>query len=86
MVTLYPMKHALILTAALFAAVSLSAQEPHLQNIRQLTYGGDNAEAYFDPSGELLSFQSNNPAWGLKCDQIELGSRHTGASASSGVK
>jgi len=64
------MKHALLLTAALFAAVSLSAQESHLQNIRQLTFGGDNAEAYFDPSGELLSFQSNNPAWGLQCDQI----------------
>ena len=70
MVTLWSMKTTLLLMAAVCAAVSLSAQEPHLQNIRQLTYGGDNAEAYFDPSGELLSFQSNNAAWGLKCDQI----------------
>ena len=64
------MRYALLTAAAVFAAVSLSAQEPHLQNIRQLTFGGDNAEAYFDPSGEMLSFQSNNPAWGLQCDQI----------------
>ena len=64
------MKHALLITAALFAAVSLSAQESHLQNIRQLTFGGDNAEAYFSFDGTHLSMQSNNPAWGLQCDQI----------------
>ncbi|MBK8684509.1 MAG: PD40 domain-containing protein [Bacteroidetes bacterium] len=45
-------------------------QERHLLNIRQLTFGGDNAEAYFSPNGKYLSFQSNNPAWGLECDQI----------------
>ncbi len=47
-----------------------SSQEPHLQNLRQLTFGGDNAEAYFSFDGKHLSFQSNNPSWGLKCDQI----------------
>ncbi len=46
------------------------AQEPHLRNIRQLTFGGDNAEAYFSFDGKKLTFQSNNPAWGLNCDQI----------------
>ena len=35
-----------------------------------LTRGGDNAEAYFSFDGRLLSFQSNNPGWGLNCDQI----------------
>lgn len=45
-------------------------QEKYIKNIRQLTYGGDNAEAYFSPNGERLSFQSNNKAWGLDCDQI----------------
>jgi len=45
-------------------------KEPHLANIRQLTFGGDNAEAYFSPDGKMVSFQSNNPKWGLKCDQI----------------
>lgn len=46
------------------------AQEEHLRNIRQLTFGGDNAEAYFSFDGTHLSMQSNNKAWGLKCDQI----------------
>jgi len=46
------------------------AQEKHLKNITQLTYGGDNAEAYFSPNGKFASFQSNNKKWGLKCDQI----------------
>ena len=50
--------------------LSLHAQEAHLKNIQQLTFGGDNAEAYFSFDGEHLSFQSNNPRWGLQCDQI----------------
>jgi TolB protein len=47
-----------------------SANEHHLTNIRQLTFGGDNAEAYFSFDGKWLSFQTNNKDWGLKCDQI----------------
>lgn len=49
---------------------STKSQETHLANIRQLTFGGDNAEAYFSFNGKFLAFQTNNPAWGLKCDQI----------------
>ncbi len=45
-------------------------QEKHIHNITQLTFGGDNAEAYFSPDGTKLAFQSNNPKWGLSCDQI----------------
>jgi TolB protein len=44
--------------------------ERHLKALRQLTFGGDNAEAYFAPDGKRVSFQSNNPKWGLQCDQI----------------
>jgi TolB protein len=44
--------------------------EKHLANVRQLTFGGDNAEAYWSFDNKKLTFQSNNPAWGLKCDQI----------------
>ena len=44
--------------------------EKHLQNMIQLTFGGDNAEAYFSPNGKKICFQSNNKAWGLECDQI----------------
>lgn len=44
--------------------------EKHFASIRQLTFGGDNAEAYFSFNGKMLTFQSNNKAWDLKCDQI----------------
>lgn len=44
--------------------------EKHLKNIKQLTFGGDNAEAYWSFDSRKVVFQSNNPAWGLKCDQI----------------
>lgn len=47
-----------------------SKEMRHLKNLRQLTYGGDNAEAYFGANGKAISFQSNNPKWGLQCDQI----------------
>jgi Tol biopolymer transport system component len=45
-------------------------KERHLANLRQLTWGGDNAEAYFSFDSKKLVFQSQNPAWGLECDQI----------------
>lgn len=44
--------------------------EKHLANIKQLTFGGDNAEAYFSFDNQYLSFQATNPAWGTECDQI----------------
>lgn len=44
--------------------------ERHLNNIRQLTFGGDNAEAYWSFNNSKLVFQSNNPRWGVQCDQI----------------
>lgn len=49
---------------------SLFPEEKHLKNLRQLTFGGDNAEAYWAFSGKQVVFQSNNKAWGLSCDQI----------------
>lgn len=45
-------------------------EEKHLGNVRQLTFGGDNAEAYWSFDGKSFSFQSNNKKWGLNCDQI----------------
>ncbi len=42
--------------------------ERHLRNIRQLTFGGENAEAYFSPDGQSLIFQSTRD--GYPCDQI----------------
>lgn len=48
----------------------LYPQEKHLANMRQLTFGGDNAEAYFSFDSKRVTFQTNNPGWGLECDQI----------------
>jgi len=45
-------------------------QETHFATLKQLTFGGDNAEAYFSFNSEMIVFQSNNPAWSLECDQI----------------
>jgi Tol biopolymer transport system component len=41
--------------------------EKHLANIRQLTFGGQNAEAYFSSDGAHLIFQSTRD--GRTCDQ-----------------
>lgn len=37
--------------------------ETHLRNIRQLTFGGQNAEAYWSPDGKQLIFQSRQPGY-----------------------
>lgn len=47
--------------------------EKHFRNIQQLTYGGDNAEAYFSYDGKYIIFQRTNPKEGLNCDQIFIG-------------
>jgi Periplasmic component of the Tol biopolymer transport system len=43
-------------------------QEKHLRNLRQLSFGGENAEAYFSADGRKLIFQSTRE--GHDCDQI----------------
>ena len=48
------------------------SQEKNLKNIQKLTFGGDNAEAYFSPDGKMLTMQVNNPKMGMLCDQIYL--------------
>jgi TolB protein len=45
-------------------------QEKHLKNVKQLTFGGDNAEAYFSFDNKLLTLQVTNADWGTSCDQI----------------
>lgn len=47
-------------------------QETRLKNITQLTFGGNNAEAYWSFSGDQLIFQSDYADWGVSCDQIFL--------------
>ena len=53
-------------------------EEKHLRNIRQLTFGGENAEAYFSADGKKLTFQSTRE--GVNCDQIfEMNADGSGA-------
>jgi TolB protein len=47
--------------------------EKYFANVRQLTFGGDNAEAYFSFDGKYLVFQKTNPKEGIQCDQIWMG-------------
>ena len=56
-------------SAAQSAAGDLrTPEEKHLRNVRQLTFGGSNAEAYFSADGKRLIFQSTRD--NLQCDQI----------------
>ncbi len=45
-------------------------RETHLANVRQLTFGGQNAEAYFSFDDSKLVFQSTPRAAEKQCDQI----------------
>src|SRR5215211_6928985 len=47
--------------------IAAAPGETHLRNVRQLTAGGENAEAYFSPDGQWLIFQSTRD--GRTCDQ-----------------
>lgn len=77
-----PVKKSLLLVSslALFANYCQAQQnglsysdEKHFKNIRQLTFGGDNAEAYFGFDNEHIIFQRTNKADGVMCDQIYYG-------------
>src|SRR5215469_2672755 len=52
------------------AAALASGQSPFLAEIRQLTHGGENAEAYWSPDGKRLIFQSTRKPYA--CDQIYI--------------
>ena len=56
------------LPAADEAAALRDPQERHLANVRQLTSGGQNAEAYFSADGRRIIFQATRPPH--ECDQI----------------
>lgn len=47
--------------------------ETHLQNVQQLTFGGDNAEAYFSFDSKWIIFQRTKVNEGILCDQIFIG-------------
>ena len=47
--------------------------ETHLKNVQQLTFGGDNAEAYFSFDSKWIIFQRTKANEGVLCDQIFIG-------------
>ena len=69
-------KYILFLAFIISQILSVSAQSPSLvatgerriSNIKQLTFGGENAEAYFSSNGKQLIFQSKRDGNG--CDRI----------------
>lgn len=48
-------------------------EETRFKNIRQLTFGGDNAEAYWSYDGKYIVFQRTSAKDGIPCDQIYVG-------------
>ncbi|MFT6755593.1 MAG: TolB protein [Urechidicola sp.] len=46
--------------------------EKHFKSLKQLTFGGDNAEAYWSFDDKQIIFQSNNKEWNVACDQMFL--------------
>src|ERR1043165_1531030 len=72
-----PLRLTFLLVAAILFLISPATSqdnqlalpaEKHLRNIKQLTFGGENAEAYFSSDGKQLIFQSTRDGHG--CDQI----------------
>jgi TolB protein len=66
----------LCFSASLFAQKKDSlifAGETHFKSLTQLTFGGDNAEAYFSPDGKSIVFQKTSIKEGIPCDQIFYG-------------
>ena len=49
-----------IFLAFIILSFCSQAQERNLQNIKKLTFGGDNAEAYFSPDSKNLTMQVTN--------------------------
>ena len=47
-------------------------EETHFKSMQQITFGGDNAEAYWSFDDKQIIFQSNNKNWGVDCDQMFL--------------
>ncbi len=75
----WPILDGLLIAVGSFISVLALAQDPlslkpaetperHLQDLKQLTFGGQNAEAYFSFDGTKIIFQSTRQPYG--CDQI----------------
>lgn len=54
-------------------------KEKYFKNVRQYTFKGENAEAYWSFDNKSVVFQSTNPEWGAPCDQIFIFNVEDGA-------
>ena len=61
------------IVAAQFEDSLLYPGEKHFANMQQLTFGGDNAEAYFSFDGKWIIFQRTNAKAGILCDEMYIG-------------
>ena len=64
------MKLPFVLLLSSLAVAQAPATESHFSAIKQLTFGGSNAEAYFSPDSSKIVFQATRD--GGKCDQIYM--------------
>ena len=55
-------------TGLFFITICGYAQSTHISNLKQLTNGGQNAEAYWSPNGKKIVFQTTRDKYA--CDQI----------------
>src|SRR5690348_3552710 len=60
-------------TAAQKSDSLIYADEKHFRNIRQLTFKGDNAEAYWSYDDKQIIFQGKNEKEGVMCDRMYIG-------------
>lgn len=55
-----------------FSNTLIHENEVNFKNMRQLTFEGENAEAYWSFDDSKLIFQATNENWGQSCDQIYI--------------
>lgn len=81
-ITLFNLKQICIYIFALLCFVKTNAQkndsllyanETHFKNIKQLTFNGDNAEAYWSYDDKHIIFQRKNEQQNIDCDRMFLG-------------
>ena len=59
-------------TKTKFSNPLIYENEVNFKNMRQLTFEGENAEAYWSFDDSKLIFQATNENWGQSCDQIYI--------------
>lgn len=62
-----------VTAAAVYNDTILYPEENHFKNVQQLTFGGDNAEAYWSYDSKYLIFQKTYAKEGIPCDQMFIG-------------